>query len=137
VLDTNVLSEAMRASPDPHVAAWMADQDPNDLFTTSVSEAEILLGIAILPDGRRKSDLQAAAERVFTLFVSRRLPFDSGAAQSFSHIVAMRQIAGRPINAFDAQIAAIARSRGMAAATRNVADFEGIEIDIIDPWRDA
>jgi predicted nucleic acid-binding protein len=79
----NVLSEAMRASPDPLVAAWMAGQDPNDLFTTSVSEAEILLGIAILPDGRRKSDLQAAAERVFTLFVSRRLPFDSGAASHF------------------------------------------------------
>ena len=137
VLDTNVLSEAMREAPDPSVAAWLTGRDPDDLFTTSISEAEILLDIAILPDGRRKRDLQEAAERVFALFASRALPFDSFAAQSFSRIVATRRTAGRPINNFDAQIAAIAQSRGMAVATRNVADFEGIEIDLIDPWRGA
>ena len=137
VLDTNVLSEAMRASPDPTVAAWLTGQDPSDLFTTSISEAEIFLGIAVLPDGRRKKDLQEAAERVFALFASRTLPFDSFAARSFSRIVAMRRMAGRPINDFDAQIAAIAQSRGMAVATRNVADFRGIEIGLIDPWRGA
>jgi hypothetical protein len=137
VLDTNVLSEAMRASPDPSVAAWLARQDANDLFMTSISAAEILLGIAILPEGRRKRDLQAAAEGIFALFASRMLPFDSIAAQSFPRIVATRRIAGRPINDFDAQIAAIAQSRGMSVATRNVADFEGIEIDLIDPWRGA
>jgi predicted nucleic acid-binding protein len=114
VLDTNVLSEVMRASPARSVATWMAGQHPSDLFTTAISEAEILLGIAILPDGRRKSDLQEAAERVLALFASRILPFESSAARSFSRIVAARRLAGRPINEFDAQIAAITMSRGMA-----------------------
>jgi toxin FitB len=136
VLDTNVLSEAMRASPARAVAAWMARENPRDLFTTAITEAEILLGVSMLPDGRRKSDLQAAAKRIIALFASRILPFEGEAAQSFAQIVAGRRRRGLPINDFDTLIASIAHSRGMALATRNVADFEGIGIDIIDPWNE-
>jgi predicted nucleic acid-binding protein len=136
VLDTNVLSETMRASPARNVAAWMARANPVDLFTTAIAEAEILLGIAMLPESRRKNELQAAALRVMSLFASRILPFESRAAQSFAQIVASRRRIGLPINNFDALIAAIAHSHGMALATRNVADFEGIGIEIIDPWKE-
>ncbi len=101
VLDTNVLSEAMKASPARAVAMWMAHENPRDLFTTAITEAEILLGIAILPDSRRKNELQAAAERVIALFTSRILPFESLAAQSFAQIVASRRHVGSPINDFD------------------------------------
>jgi predicted nucleic acid-binding protein len=134
VLDTNVLSEAMRASPAPRVAEWMARERAANLFTTAITEAEILLGIAMLPDGRRKNELQAAAQRVFSLFASRILSFESTAASSFAAIAAGRRHAGLPINDFDALIASIARSRGMALATRNVADFEGTGVDLINPW---
>ena len=134
VLDTNVVSEAMRVSPTRSVAAWIARLNPRDLFTTSITEAEILLGIAILPEGRRNSDLQEAAQRVMSLFASRILPFESTAARSFSQIVAGRRRVGMPINDFDAQIAAITLSRGMALATRNTSDFQGIGINLIDPW---
>jgi predicted nucleic acid-binding protein len=135
VLDTNVLSEAMKPLPHPAVAAWMARQNAEDLFTTAVAEAEILLGVAILPDGKRKQDLAAAAQQIFGLFAGRILAFHGAAAEIFATIVAERRRIGRPIGAFDAQIGAIARSNGMALATRNVADFDGIGVTVIDPWR--
>lgn len=135
VLDTNVLSEAMKPAPAPAVASWMVLQNAGELFTTTVSEAEILLGIAILPDGRRKQELEAAVRRVLGLFSSRILSFDSAAAQVYARIVAERRRIGRLIGSFDAQIAAIAHSRGMALATRNVPDFDGIGVTLIDPWR--
>lgn len=113
---------------------WMARQNVRDLFSTAITEAEILLGIALLPDSRRRDDLKAAARRIFALFASRVLVFDSAAAQSFAELVSQRRLAGRPINDFDARIATIARSNGMALATRNIADFEGAGINLIDPW---
>ena len=103
-------------------------------FYDSGLSAEILVGLAMLPDGRRKLDLDATARSVLGLFVGRILPFDSAAASAYAEIVAARQRIGRPINDFDAQIAAIARSRDMALATRNGSDFEGIDLHIIDPW---
>lgn len=134
ILDTNVLSEVMKPSPDTAVAAWLARGNAGDFYTTAITEAEILLGIAILPDGRRKNDIAEAAKRIITLFADRILSFDSEAAQDFANIVAERRKQGRPINDFDAQIAAITRSQGMTLATRNVADFDGIGITIINPW---
>ena len=134
VLDTNVLSEVMRTAPAQAVAAWMAGENPVDLFTTSITEAEILLGVAILPDGRRKNELRAAAERVIGLFASRILPFESMAAQSLAQIVTARRPIGLSTNDFDALIAVIAHSRGMSLATRNVADFEGTGVRIVNPW---
>lgn len=134
VLDTNVLSEAMRPSPAAAVAAWLARGSANDFYTTAVTEAEILLGIAIAPDGRRKREIAEAAHRITVLFSGRILTFDSAAAKVFADIVAQRRRLGRPINDFDAQIAAITRSHGMALATRNTSDFDATGITIIDPW---
>ena len=135
VLDTNVLSEAMKPTPDTAVARWMERERGRGLFTTAVSEAEIIYGITILPDSRRKSDLVAAAQRIFALFAERIFPFDSAAAREFALIVADRRRAGRPIEAFDAEIAAIARSRGMSVATRDIADFADCGVALIDPWK--
>jgi hypothetical protein len=88
----------------------------------------------VLPAGRRKQELEAAAQRVIALFDNRILPFDSMATQEFARIVAGRRLAGVPIGDLDAQIAAIARSRDMALATRNVLDFRGTGINVLDPW---
>jgi predicted nucleic acid-binding protein len=135
VLDTNVLSEAMKPSPDPALARWMMREHGRGLFTTAVSEAEIIYGIAILPEGRRKRDLEAAAQGVLTLFAGRILPFDSLAAREFAAIVIDRRRLGRPINDFDAQIAAITRARSMSLATRDTRDFAETGVQIIDPWQ--
>ena len=135
VLDTNVLSEAMKPAPDPAVARWMMRERGGDLFTTAVPEAEVSYGIAILPDGRRKHDLQAAAHSILALFAGRILPFDSSAAREFARIVADRRRLGRPIDSFDAQIAAIARARNMSLATRDTQDFADAGVALIDPWQ--
>jgi predicted nucleic acid-binding protein len=135
VLDTNVLSEEMKPVPEPAVHDWLSRQNSLDLFTTAVTEAEIIYGVAILPDGKRKRELDAAAKRILALFAGRILPFDSTAAHDFALIVADRHRAGRPIEDFDALIAAITRSRGMTLATRDVQDFAGTGVGIIDPWQ--
>lgn len=135
VLDTNVLSEEMKSAPAPAVHDWLLRQDPLDLFTTAISEAEIFYGVAVLPEGRRKRDLETAAQRVFALFAGRILPFDSAAARAFAQIVADGRRIGRPIEYFDAQIAAIARSRGMSLATRDVKDFAATGVQLINPWQ--
>lgn len=131
VLDTNVLSEAMK----PAVAKWMVREHGRGLFTTAVSEAEIAYGIEILSDGRRKHELESAAQGIFALFAGRILPFDSVAAREFAAIVAGRRHLGRPIEVFDAQIAAIARAHSMSVATRDIRDFADTGVQLIDPWQ--
>ena len=135
VLDTNVISEAMRIEPDPEVLAWLDRQPPRSLFTTAVSEAEIRAGIAFLDSGRRKRGLLAAADRAFYALLSGRvLPFDSRAAHAYADIAAGRRAAGRPISHADCQIAAITRSRGASVASREARGFAHCGIDVIDPW---
>ena len=134
VVDTNVLSEEMIPVPAVSVHAWFLRQNSSELFTTAICEAEILVGVAQLPERQRKRDLEAAARKIFALFASRVLAFDSAVATAYAEIVAERRRMGRPIDDFDAQIAAIARSRGLALATRNVADFDGIGLSIVNPW---
>jgi hypothetical protein len=135
VLDTNVLSEEIRHSPSPKVLRWFEEQDPVSVFTTAVTQAEMLYGLESLPLGRRRSTLQQAIEKMFEEeFLGRILPFDEDAARSFAKIVAARDALGRPISQFDAMIGAIAKSRRAALATRNVADFQGCGLRIIDPW---
>jgi len=135
VLDTNVLSEEIRHSPSPKVLRWFEEQDPVSVFTTAVTQAEMLYGLESLPLGRRRSTLQQAIEKMFEEeFLGRILPFDEDAARSFAKIVAARDALGRPISQFDAMIGAIAKSRHAALATRNVADFQGCGLRIIDPW---
>ena len=138
LLDTNVVSELMRDAPSAEVLSWMDEQPARELFVTAVTEAEIRTGIAVLPDGVRRRGLVNAAERTLgELFAGRILPFDSGAARAYADIAAASRAAGRPVSQSDCQIAAIARSRGMAVATRNVRDFADAGIDVIDPWMDA
>ena len=137
VLDTDVVSELMRDNPRPAVLAWLDDQLAHNLFVTAVTEAEIRVGIAFLPEGKRRRGLAEAAERAFSgLFASRVLPFDSQAARAYAGIAVRRRKAGRPIAQVDCQVAAIAHSRGAAVATRNVRDFKGTGVDVIDPWED-
>ena len=113
------------------------DHQPNtSLFTTAVTQAEILYGVSILPDGKRKHGLAPAVHAMFEQdFRARVLPFDGAAAIVFADLCAHRAHVGRPISQFDAQIAAIARSRGAALATRNTPDFDECGIDVIDPWQ--
>ena len=135
VLGTNVISEAMRADPDPEVLAWLDRQPPSSLYPTAVSEAEIRAGIAILDSGRHKRGLPAAADRAFyLLFSGRVLPFDSRAALTYADIAAGRRAAGRPISLADCQIVAITRSRRASVATRDMRGFAHCGIEVIDPW---
>jgi predicted nucleic acid-binding protein len=136
VLDTNVLSEMMRPDPASAVASWISARAASSLFTTTITQAEILYGLELLPSTKRRSRLEAAVSDMFaTDFTGRVLPFDQAAAQAYAEIAAARRRAGRPIAQLDAQIAAIARSRDAGVATRNVADFEGCGIGVIDPWQ--
>lgn len=135
LLDTNVLSEVLRPTPSSRVRAWMAAQPAASLFTTAITEAEMLYGVASMASGRRRRSLADAIAAIFREdFAGRVLPFDSAAAAAFAEISAARRKSGRPISAFDAQIAAIARSRGADIATRDVTDFEGCAVAVINPW---
>ena len=135
LLDTNVVSELLRPSPDPAVETWVGGGPATDLYFSAIGEAELRYGIAILPAGRRQTALASAIEAILREdFDERILPFDSRAARAYAEIAAMRRFAGRPAAPADCQIAAIARSRDMAVATRNVRDFEDIDIEVVDPW---
>jgi predicted nucleic acid-binding protein len=135
LLDTNILSELMRPVPEVAVERWLADQPAASVFISAITEAELRYGLALLPNGKRRSSLTAVMQDMLAEdFSGRILPFDSAAAVDFAEIAADRRQAGRPISQADAQIAAIARSRGAALATRNVADFEGCGVEVINPW---
>ncbi|HEX4768172.1 MAG TPA: type II toxin-antitoxin system VapC family toxin [Lichenihabitans sp.] len=135
LLDTNVLFAMMAARPAVEISTWVAAQAPDVLFTTTVCQAEILAGLAIMPAGRRKADLEAAARAVFTEdFDGRVWTFDAAAASAHAAILATRRRSGRPIATIDLMIGAIARSRGAAVVTRNVPDFDGYGLTIVNPW---
>ncbi len=134
VVDTNVLSELMRASPDRSVLRWLRRQRGERLATTAVTVAEIRYGIARLPAGRRRDELTETADGVFADFADQILPFDAAAAAEYPIVVTLRERSGTPIDGFDAQIAAVCRARNAAIATRNVKDFRDTGIEIHDPW---
>lgn len=136
LLDTNVLSELLRARPDAAVLAWVAAQPAASLFVSAVTQAEMLLGARLLPVGKRRQQLETALEAMFGEdFAGRQLPFDAACASPYADLVAARQRAGRPVSQFDAQIAAIARNNRLRLATRNVSDFEGCGIALVNPWQ--
>jgi toxin FitB len=137
VLDTNVLSEAFKPAPAAKVLEWLAAQEPLNVFTTTISQAEILYGVEVMAAGKRRSALAAAIDRVWIEeFRDRILPFDEDAARMYPKIVRQRKASGRPISQFDAMIAAVAKSRRAALATRNSEDFEHCGLRIVNPWTD-
>jgi predicted nucleic acid-binding protein len=133
-LDTNVVSELMRATPDDRVMRWLDAQAPDTLVITSVTVAELLYGIARLPAGRKRTQLEAAfaetLEEEFTI-----LPFDEAAAVDYATIVASQELRGRKVSMADAMIAATCMTAGATLATRNTKDFDPLGIELIDPWR--
>jgi toxin FitB len=135
LLDTNVISELMRAEPSLAVLDWFGAHEAADLFISAVTEAELRTGVAILPEGQRRNGLQSALDGMIEEdFPDRVLPFDSAAARAYADIAARRRAAGRPISEADCQIAAIAVAAGAPVATRNVKDFDGCGVDLINPW---
>lgn len=136
VCDTNVVSELMRSEPSPVVAGWVRAHPADELYTTSITLAEVRYGIERLPGGKRKELLRRVAEEVFSAFEEQVLPFDAEAAGWYAAVVCERERAGFPIEGFDAQIAAICRARGATLATRNLKDFHGTGIEVVDPWEE-
>lgn len=135
LLDTNVLSELLRAAPERAVLHWIAAQSAETLFVSAVTQAEMMLGARLLPAGKRRTALQTGLHGLFGQdFAGRVLPFDSAATAAYAELVADRRANGRPISQFDAQIAAIARQHAMPVATRNVDDFAGCGVAVINPW---
>lgn len=135
VLDTNVVSEPLRPEPASEVLDWLDAQEAGTLYLTTVNLAELLAGIESMPAGRRRTKLKGAlVDRMLPLFEGRILPFDQKAAQVFARINASAQSVGNRISFADGAIAAIASANGFLLATRNVRDFKGTGVEIVDPW---
>jgi len=135
LLDTNVVSEPMRPAPDPHVLGWLDAQAAESLYLSTVSLAELLLGIENLPAGKRHRALAAALDdEIVALFGERIVAFDIRSAEAYARIVMRARRRGHPIAVADAQIAAIAASREFAVATRDVVPFRAAGIPTINPW---
>lgn len=138
ILDTNVISELTRPSPDPGVISWLDSLPAQETAITAITAAELRYGVRRMPDGRRKLELSAAIDMLITAdFRDRVEPFDVLAAEQYADVVTSRERAGRPVSTSDAQIAAICRVLNATLATRNTADFAGTGVHLIDPWQAA
>lgn len=135
ILDTNVLSTLMNSRPDVAVVAWLDRQPTESIWITSITVFESRLGLALLPDGRRRQLLEAAFEQIVAVDLDDRvLDFDRGAAAAAAALAADRQRAGKPVDMRDTQIAGIAVSRRATLATRNVRHFADLQVPVVDPW---
>lgn len=135
ILDTNVISEPFKPKPDPAVMSWLDAQEPQTLYITTVSLAEMFAGVHKMPEGRRRADLQQLVEnKIQSVFENRILAFDMPAAQAFGRVNADACAVGNPIAFADCAIAAIAAANGFILATRNVRDFKGTGVEIFNPW---
>jgi len=135
VLDTNVVSEPMKPAAEPAVIAWLDRQAAETLYLTATSLAELLVGVDLLPEGRRKGGLASAlSEHLDELFGSRILPFDRAAAQAYAPLVARARAGGHAVSVADGQIGAIATVHDFAVATRDTAPFAAMGVPVIDPW---
>jgi toxin FitB len=135
ILDTNVLSALMRATPDAVVIEWLDRQPAESVWITSITLFEARFGLALLPPGRRRQVLESAFDNLLKEDLENRvLDFDSAAAIAAASLAAVRQKSGRPVDVRDTQIAGIALSRHAALATRNVRHFVDLKISIVDPW---
>lgn len=136
ILDTNVVSELLRPAPEKRVVDWLAGLDGSVVYLTTITEAELRLGVAILPAGKRREGLAEMIDQIIREdFANRVLTFDSPAAIAFATIAASRRASGRPIAHADCQIAAIAQATGAEVATRNTPDFADCGIKLINPWK--
>ncbi len=135
VLDTNVVSEAMRPTPDANMLAWLNEQAAETLYISSVTLAELLFGIAALPDGKRKALLARTLDGVMGLFENRVLPFDADAARHYADLAVTARNSRRGFPTPDGYIAAIAASRGFLVASRDTAPFEAAGMSVINPWK--
>lgn len=135
LVDTNILSAIVSPRLPPPVEAWMAGTPQRYIFTSTVCQAEMLAGIAVLPQGRRQRDLAATTQAMFDRYFAGKIwPFDTDAAKAYAQIFASRRRAGRRIEPPDMMIAAIAQSRDAAVVTRNVGDFDGCGVRVVNPW---
>jgi predicted nucleic acid-binding protein len=134
VLDTNVISEAMKPEPHPAVRAWLNEQAAETLYLSSVTLAELLFGIATVPAGKRKNMLSRALDGLMELFGERVLPFDAQAARHYAELAVKARTGGRGFPTPDGYIAAIAVSRGFMVASRDKAPFEAGGLQVINPW---
>jgi hypothetical protein len=136
LIDTNVISEPLRVSPDPKVVAWIDTQNVETLFLAAISLAELRFGIAALPDGRRRDALHENIERrIVPLFRGRILPFDADAAAAYATLRARARANGQGIGVADGYIAATATANGLSIATRDAAPFEAAGLNVINPWK--
>lgn len=136
VLDTNVVSEAMRPEPHPGVLGWLNAQAAETLYLSSVTLAELLFGIGALSAGARRDRLARTLDRLLALFSGRVLPFDQEAARRYADMAVTAHAAGRPLPTADGYLAATAAAHGFAVATRNVRHFGDTGVELIDPWQD-
>ena len=135
VVDTNVVAELMKVSPAQAVVSWMNDQESSTLFLTAITIGEIGYGLRVMPQGRRRLQLEQGFERILAeAFAGRILAFDEEAARHYADVMGRRQEIGRPLSSFDGQIASIARAKSCAVATRNVRDFVDCGVGIINPF---
>ena len=135
LLDTNVVSEAMKPEPDSAVRRWLDEQAAETLYLSSVTIAELMFGIGALPDGKRKDKLTDALDSVMGLFADRVLPFDIDAVRHYANLAVKARAAGRGFPTPDGYIAAIAASRGFVVATRDASAFDAAGMEVIDPWK--
>ncbi len=136
ILDTNVLSEFMRAVPDSAVMDWIGHQKTSEIFVTTITQAEMYYGLALLPVGKRRSDMERAVRQMFEQdFQERILTFDSAAALEYAALASFRRQIGKPIAQADAQIAAIALAKHSILATRNISDFCDCQLTLVNPWQ--
>lgn len=138
VLDTNVVSEPLKLKPDVDVMRWLAVQAPESLFITTITMAKMFTGVEMMPNGRKRDALSAALkEQVLPLFSGRVLDFNVASAKAFSKVIVAANAVGNDIDFADAAIAAIAMTHGFHLATRNVRDFRGVQVEILNPWPQA
>ncbi len=135
ILDTNVISEPLRPRPDPVVLQWLDRQSPATLFVTTISQAELLAGVSALPAGKRRTELRKVVDtELVRLFADRILPFGRRSAEAYAEVVNAANGAGNPIDFADAAIGAIALEHDYLLATRNVSDFKGTSVKLLNPW---
>jgi toxin FitB len=135
ILDTNVVSEPLKPNPDAAVLRWLDRQSPATLYLTTISQAELLAGVLALPAGKRRTELQRVINNeLVSLFADRILPFGERSAEAYAHVVTAANVAGNPIDFADAAIGAIAIEHNFILATRNVRDFKGTSVKLLNPW---